>query len=107
MCSSGLPVKRMSQGLGPLEAAQGIGGKAVRRVYHETVEGKRAGPSKDYGGRRKECRYETPTSSDSASSYSEWTKMQVMCSTMVQKIRLIEEVGMPQWKCLHNGKKLQ
>ena len=96
MFSSGLPVQRLSQGLGPLEAAQGIGGKAARRACHETVQGKRAAPSKDYGGRRKGGRYETPTSSESASSSSEWTKTQVMCSTMMQEIKLMEEVGMPR-----------
>ena len=81
-----------------MEAVQGIGGKAARRAYHETVQGKRAAPSKDYGERRKGGRYETPTSSDSASSSSEWTKMQVMCSTMMQEIKLMEEVGMPRDK---------
>ena len=94
MFSSGLPVQHMIQGLVPLEAAQGIGGKTSRRAY--TVQGKRAAPSKDYGGRRKGGRYETTTSSDSASSSSEWTKMQVMCSTMVQEISLMEEVGTPR-----------
>ena len=32
---------------GPLEAAQGYGGKAAGRAYHETVQGKRAAPSKN------------------------------------------------------------
>jgi hypothetical protein len=94
--NSGIPTTGMSQGLGPMEAAQGIGSKAARKQFHEALQGKRPPPSHESGDRKKH-RYLSPTTSTSPSSISgDMTKLHLACSTMEKEIKLMEDLGMPE-----------
>jgi len=92
--NSGIPTTGMTQGLGPMEAAQGIGSKFARRQFHESLQGKRPPPAKDSGGRKRN-RYQSPTTSSSPSSISgDMSKLHLACSTMEKEIKLMEDLGM-------------
>jgi hypothetical protein len=94
--NSGIPITKMTQGLGPMEAALGIGSKVARRQFHESLQDKRPPPGKDSGGRKRN-KYESPTTSSSPSFISgDMTKLDLACYTMEKEIKLMEDLGMAE-----------